>query len=378
MSEDGDLIAISFKADKSREYLVTKLAGLADVHDFPIPADALRVGTLDSLMSLSDDIAKMDMLAETTCFKLYKQFQDLNDEKPPTVNGTDVFTYATKQWDWDEAKFQLKTPLRELAETISGKIGGLEEELKVKVIELNGLKASLSAFERRVQGNLTIRGLGDIVQEDDILDSEYMTTLMVVIAKSSMKEFLLAYERMADYVVPLSAKAISEDSEYVLFGVTLFKKCVDQFKAACREKRYTLREFTFSASQVAADDIKRTEDQAEFTRQTAILSNWCMINYAESLIMMMHLKAIRIFIESVLRYGLTTYRGKGMAPNMQAVMLQPKKNRMDALRKTLAGLFATGEKVVDDSHDEVAIPGAGSAEFYPYVSVTLTLEPVIL
>lgn len=160
MSEDGDLIAISFKADKSREYLVTKLAGLADVHDFPIPADALRVGTLDSLMSLSDDIvrsrvdgygansggatrmggglggtfgdpaslplwdlgrsppratadqvaqncprsrwarpltrrhrtrshqAKMDMLAETTCFKLYKQFQDLNDEKPPTVNGS--------------------------------------------------------------------------------------------------------------------------------------------------------------------------------------------------------------------------------------------------------------------------------------------------
>jgi V-type H+-transporting ATPase subunit C len=42
----------------------------------------------------------------------------------------------------------------------------------------------------------------------------------------------------------------------VLFGVTLFKKCVDQFKAACREKRYTLREFTFSASQVRAIVVK--------------------------------------------------------------------------------------------------------------------------
>lgn len=48
----------------------------------------------------------------------------------------------------------------------------------------------------------------------------------------------------------------TQDSEYVLFGVTLFKKCVDQFKAACREKRYTLREFTFSASQVRAIVMK--------------------------------------------------------------------------------------------------------------------------
>merc|ERR1719199_2427013 len=86
-------------------------------------------------MSLSDDISKMDALAEGTCFKLFRQHE--------------------------------------------------------------ALKGSLQAFERRGQGNLMVRGLGDIVQEDDILDSEYMTTVMVVIQKSSMKEFLLEYERLA-------------------------------------------------------------------------------------------------------------------------------------------------------------------------------------
>jgi len=294
MAEEKDLVAIAFKADKSREFLVNKLAGLAEVNDFPVPADALRVGTLDSLMSLSDDISKMDALAEGTCFKLFRQHEDLKGGIAPSVMGTDVMTYATKQWDWDEAKFQLKTPLRELAEMISGKIGGLEEELKAKVAELNALKGSLQAFERRGQGNLMVRGLGDIVQEDDILDSEYMTTVMVVIQKSSMKEFLLEYERLADYVVPLSAKAISEDSEYVLFGVTLFKKCLDQFKTSCREKRFTVREFEFNAEALAADDAKKAEDEAECSRQTAMLSNWCAINYAEGLTMMMHLKATEI------------------------------------------------------------------------------------
>ncbi|EOD09662.1 vacuolar H+-ATPase, sector V1,subunit C [Emiliania huxleyi CCMP1516] len=352
MADEKDLVAIAFKADKSREFLVNKLAGLAEVNDFPVPADALRVGTLDSLMSLSDDISKMDALAEGTCFKLFRQHEDLKGGIAPSVMGTDVMTYATKQWDWDEAKFQLKTPLRELAEMISGKIGGLEEELKAKVAELNALKGSLQAFERRGQGNLMVRGLGDIVQEDDILDSEYMTTVMVVIQKSSMKEFLLEYERLADYVVPLSAKAISEDSEYVLFGVTLFKKCLDQFKTSCREKRFTVREFEFNAE-------------------------GCAINYAEGLTMMMHLKAIRVFIESVLRYGLTSYRGQGMAPNMQAVMLTPAKGKMDALRKTLGSLFATSASLMDEGGDEVAVPGA-AGEFYPYVSVSVSVFPPVL
>lgn len=254
------------------------------------------------------------------------------------------------------------------------KIGGLEEELKLKLIDLNVLKGSLQQFERRTQGNLMVRGLTDIVQEDDVLDSEYMTTVMVVIQKSSMKDFLLSYEKMADYVVPLSAKAISEDSEYVLFGVTLFKKSLEQFKAACREKRFTVRDFTFDAEQAAADDVKKAADETEYTRQNALLANWCAINYAEVLIMYLHLKAIRVFIESVLRYGLIAYRGQGMAPNMQAVILQPKKGRIEALRKALNTMFLSSSSVVEDAQEEVVIPGAGG-DFYPYVSVSITYDP---
>eukprot|EP00967_Tisochrysis_lutea_P131774 scaffold229337_cov33-Tisochrysis_lutea.AAC.1 len=89
MAEDKELIAIAFKADLQKKYLVDKLAGLAEVHDFPVPADALRVGTLDSLMSLSDDMTKMEALAEATCFKLYRQHMDLKEDQAPTVNGSE-------------------------------------------------------------------------------------------------------------------------------------------------------------------------------------------------------------------------------------------------------------------------------------------------
>ena len=46
-----------------------------------------------------------------------------------------VVSYTTKQWEWDEAKFQMKTPLRDLSEGISLRISSLDEELKLKVRE---------------------------------------------------------------------------------------------------------------------------------------------------------------------------------------------------------------------------------------------------
>ena len=54
--------------------------------------------------------------------------------------------YTTKQWEWDEAKFQMKTPLREMSENISGRIASLDDELKMKLGEVNALKSILQVM----------------------------------------------------------------------------------------------------------------------------------------------------------------------------------------------------------------------------------------
>lgn len=117
-----------------------------------------------------------------------------------------VVPYTTMQWEWDQAKLQLKTPLRELCESISTRLTSVDDELKLKVTETNALKASLQAHERKTQGNLMVRGLADLVSEEDVMDSEYMMTTFVVVPKASMKDFETSYETMAKYVVPKSGK----------------------------------------------------------------------------------------------------------------------------------------------------------------------------
>jgi len=369
---ESQLWAIGIKEDScSLSDLRSRVKELATVSVFKVPKKSLRVGTLDSLMSLSDDLAKMDILAEATVTKLYKQLQDLKPGEEATILGVPVVRYATLQWDWDEAKFQVKTPLREMSESISMRLSALDDELKLKVSELNALKGTLQAIERKTQGNLMVRGLADVISEQDVMESDYMTTVYVVVPKASMKEFETSYEKMAMYVVPKSGKLIMEDLEYGLYTCIMFRKSLDDFKANAREKRFTLREFTYDPNALAAEEAKKSADTAESDKLKKMLENWCHINYAECFTMMMHLKAVRIFVESVLRYGLTS-SVQGMEPNFNAFLLQPKKGQPEKLRKVLAEAFGGGG--MDGGDEEMVVPGA-QGEFYPYVYTPIETEP---
>lgn len=376
---DPTLWAIAIRGDSSVAALKSEVADLADVKPFRVPATGLRVGTLDSLMSLSDDLVKMEILAEATVTKMYKQLQELKPSiEGPTIIGVPVVQYTTMQWEWDEAKFQMKAPLRELSEGVSLRISALDEELKIKVSEVNALKGALQAIDRKTQGNLMMRGLADIVSANDILESEYMTTLFVVVPKANLKEFENQYEKMATYVVPKSGKLLTEDSEYGLFKCVIFKKCIDEFKTACRDKRYTMREFTYDANAVEDDRVKKAHNETEYNRLQGMLANWCHINYAECYTMMLHLKAVRVFTESVLRFGLTTSYQQGMVPNFKAFLLQPKKGSSEKLRKVLGALYASADSspVAAEGEEEMVVPGA-QGEFYPYVYTAIETEPNI-
>jgi len=376
---ESQLWAIAVRGDASERQLKTDISQFATVSTFRIPKDgaqALRIGTLDSLMSLSDDLVKMDVLAEATVTKMYKQLSDLSPQDEPSILGVPIVSYTTMQWEWDMAKFQTKTPLRELSEGISMRLSAIDDELKVKVTEVNGLKGSLQGIERKTQGNLMVRGLADVINEQDVMESDYMTTLFVVVPKASLKDFESTYEKMAQFVVPKSGKLIMEDAEYGLFTVIIFKKSLDEFKANAREKRYSLRDFTYDPTALESDRSKKATEEKEYSRLTGMLAKWCHINYAECYGMMLHLKAVRVFTESVLRYGLSTMYGQmGTVPNFKAFLLQPKKGKSEQLRKALAALYGDGA-TGGDGEEEMVVPGA-QGEFYPYVYTLIETEPNI-
>jgi len=372
---ENQLWVVAVKGDESPELLKEKTRDMCTLTPFPIPKSGLRVGTLDSLMSLSDDLVKMDALSEVTTFKLYKQLLELKESEDPTIGGVSTVNFVTKTWEWDDAKFQPKTPLRELSESVCARLSGMDDELKGKLSEMNALKGNLTQYERKQQGNLMVRSLGEIVKEEHILDSESMTTVFVVVPNASNKEFLGCYERMAKFVVPKSVKKIVADIDLTLYSVVILKNSLEQFKDSARDKRYSVRDFTFSPGKLEEEREQRVKEGTECARLAGLLTNWLQINFAEAYSMMLHLKAIRLFVESVLRYGLSKTAAGGIGPSFQAYIMQPKRGKLESLRKTLDSLYggAGGFGAADQDADMV-VPGVGTGDFYPYVYLTIELE----
>ena len=58
--------------------------------------------------------------------------------------------------------------------------------------------------------------------------------------------------------IPASTWQIAADPELTLFAVVVLKKCVDEFRHSAREKRYTIRDFTYTASKKAEDATQVT------------------------------------------------------------------------------------------------------------------------
>ncbi|GIY59958.1 v-type proton ATPase subunit C [Caerostris darwini] len=350
----------------------TKPNNLSVNYKFHIPD--LKVGTLDTLVGLTDDLAKLDIYVEGIIRKLVTYMEEtLEDQKDVlhenlNVNNVDVPQYLTR-FQWDMAKYPARQPLPSIAEIINKQVQQIESDLKQKASAYNSLKTNLQNLERKQTGSLLLRSLGDLVKKEHfVLDSEYLTTLLVVVPNSLTKDWEKNYESLTTMIVPRSSQKIHSDNEHTLYNVTLFKKMIEDFKVKAREKKFIVRDFTYSEEQLAAGKSHHAKLKMDKSRQLSVLFRWLKINFSECFVAFIHVKALRVFVESVLRYGLPV--------NFQAMLLQPTKNTKK-LREVLNKLYShLDSSLAAGSIDD--IPGGltsfGVEEYYPYVYFKINVD----
>jgi V-type H+-transporting ATPase subunit C len=231
------------------------------------------------------------------------------------------------------AKYPIKQSLRNLTDIISKQIGQIESDLKGKAQAYNQLKSSLQSMEKKQSGSLLTRNLGDLVKaEHFVLNSEYLTTLIVVVPIAIMNDWYAKYESMTDKVVPRSTQIIFQDAENSLVTVTLFQRVVDEYKHKARENKFMVRDFVYNPEELQAGKNELTKLVTDKKKQFGPLVRWLKVNFSECYLAWIHIKALRVFVESVLRFGLPV--------NFQGMMILPQKKTSRKLRDTLNQLYA--------------------------------------
>jgi len=365
------------------------------------------VGTLDSLITLSDELGKTDNVIDSIVRKVEKTGQELSSytgkKAELTVDGVPAKRYI-QQFIWDYAKYPNRRPLKELVSLISGGVSAIDEELKQLGTSFADKMAALADAKRKKGGNLMVAELNDVLTADvmrqiEIHDTEYLKTLFVAVPKGAEDDFtnkvdkiggsLVGYggpdwksnprdlgtavkygnlvdrhEKRGSPVVPGSIKLVKEDSDSTLFAVTILKSQYEpgyyegddfipgskvdfeeEFVKACREKRFIVRQFTYDPTQASKAAMNLEQLQVEVDGMRTGLSRWCKTHYGEAFVAWMHIKVIRVFVESVLRYGLPV--------DFTAVLYKALAGKESELTDTLDKALGTEViKDVDDDGDE--------------------------
>ena len=313
---------------------------------------------------MSDDLGKTDSVVESIVRKIEKTSAELFDKRTPdlTVGGVPSQRYI-QQFAWDSAKYPNRRPLKELVSLIAGGAAGIDEELKQLSASFADKQQALVDAKRKQGGNLMQTDLNDVLTEDimrkvNVVDSEYLKTVFVAIPKSQKENFVSNVDKMAsdlvgfggpDWisdptklgkpvffgsnvdrhkvkgspVVPGSAQLVQTDDDTMLFAVVILKSQYEagyyegdqfqtgnkidfeeEFAQACREKRYVLRDFKWDPSASSKSAMAREQLQLEVDGMKSALMRWCKTHYGDAFVAWMHIKVIRVFVESVLRYGL--------------------------------------------------------------------------
>ncbi|XP_013864792.1 V-type proton ATPase subunit C 1-B [Austrofundulus limnaeus] len=273
-----------------------------------------------------------------------------------TSQKVDLMKHMTK-FQWDKAKYPTALPLSSLTDIINKEILQVETELKTRSTAYNSVKANLESLEHNQNGNLHTCSLNGVVKKEDLVVSEYLTTLMVVVSRESFLLWERSYESFSEFVVPRSSRKLFEDREGAIFSVTLFKRAVRDFKAKAQQSKFMVREHSFDVEEKQQQEITKLRVQKK--EQYGIFVRWLKVNFTQVFIAWLHLKALRVFAESVLRYGLPV--------NYQAFLLETERKRSKKLKEELNSLFVHLDPTATTTDVGCDIPGLCQQDYSSYI-----------
>lgn len=105
-------------------------------------------------------------------------------------------------------------------------------------------------------------------------------------------------------VVPRSATEVQKDDEFILYSVAGFKKHSQEFLHRCRERKWIPRDYKFKEGGAEAEKQEIQKLEKEEKKLWGECLRMCRTGWSEGMSVWVHVLVLRVFVESVLRYGL--------------------------------------------------------------------------
>mmetsp|Transcript_23990 Transcript_23990/g.60012 ORF Transcript_23990/g.60012 Transcript_23990/m.60012 type:complete len:386 (+) Transcript_23990:35-1192(+) len=342
---------------------------------FQVPM--LKVGGLGENVRLADDIEKADQQVEKAVKRIGKWLYDLIKEDQPdvsieralTVNSATMYDYV-RNFEWNHARYPPKISTGELLQTITTETSEHLTKLQARTTEFTNVCQAISSENKKQTGTLFVRDLSELVDPTHMVFTDSLKTILVVVPRHGEKEWIESYytlcpaeDNLPAAVVPDSLLKLDvadkEDKENALYAILIMRRREDQLRTLLRDMRLGVRDVPVRDADTVTGREKMHRLTTQREERKADLIRWCKTFFGESFIAWLHLKAIRIFVESALRYS--------VPPNFKAVLCLP--NSSSDEKKMLKKLVALYDHLGPSSSKY-----ASEKVIYPFVMSELNLS----
>ncbi|EAN32320.2 V-ATPase subunit C family protein [Theileria parva strain Muguga] len=351
-----------------------------DIGMFNVPFD-LRFKSFDTLLTCADELEKEDQTVESSLKRARQLAVDINPSVELKVHYDgrqySLSSYVSK-FVWDDRKFPKYLPISENLKNLSQLVHKLMDDLILKSVAYNELKYKRNSINSNSDGNIQFRDLvyvitPDVVESnDDFMETNHLTTVVVYVPISSQDDFLNTYMTFSDNIVPNSAKHINlpkstKTGGIMLWRVVLFKSSVEKFIESCKSNGYNANKFVYSEDRYRQllEEQSRLETDAQ--RQQAFLSRIYDVAHSDIFIYWVHLKAMRVFCESVLKFGLPV--------QFASLFIFPVSSKQEQLHKILYEMipkYSNSEQNTETKEKEYE--KCTDTSFLPYVFLSFKIS----
>mmetsp|Transcript_1095 Transcript_1095/g.973 ORF Transcript_1095/g.973 Transcript_1095/m.973 type:complete len:255 (-) Transcript_1095:335-1099(-) len=246
----------------------------------------------------------------------------------------------------------------------------IEADLRSKTQAFQDKKNTLNQIIKKEGGNLLTRDLTDVlkkpvVDDSDFVYSDFLTTAVAVVPKSSVENWENNYEEWNDYIVPGTSKRFQVDLKdgYFLYRVILFKNSLEEFSNYCKaHQKITIREFNYDPQESLRNESKKNILKTETDQMTKSILDLCKKYFSDLYSAYIHLKVLRLLIDSVLRFG--------VKEKIFTCCVRPNDGKDRKIHAALTKIFAEpGNMQMYGTKEEID----DTEDFFPYACVHISI-----
>ena len=332
---------------------------------------------LDTLFKINDDLMRDEQEIETFLKSLEKQLLDLTSN-PIQIKFRGALLDPKKaitEFQWDEGKYPNRSKtIADIMHKINEKYTETRKTIKAKTDDYNN---SLNELKLRKKGQseaLTLmkQDYRDLVSKskNEMKTTDYLCTMLCFVPSGSEKYFLEHYMKLADgYVVPYSALRIDrgEDEKMQLYRVIVMKHVKDDFRNQCQgQLRVSCREYDeeeLNKKPLEEKEIEKLDNESNQKKHD--LERHAESGYSEVFYALLHLKYLRLYVESCLKYtsgdyySVMVYVPKDKEPRLVSTMIKTFNDTKEQ------GWYGTKEELKE------------SEDFYPFILIKISVPTSI-